>query len=252
MYVTQSTGDRNVLVFSTEGAKLGTLTAPGGKAGNHLPVYVAVNPKTSEVYVSDRATGAIYVYDVSGKYLREFKPKGLRSWAPLALAFDKDGNLFVTDVSGPAQKVLEVAADGTIVKTMGLKDGLSFPNGVAVLDDGKVAVSDSNNSRVLVYAPDGKTLGGLARGTSDSSLGLPRGLAVDDRGRLYVVDTVNHDVQAFVAADTPGGVPTYGFTFGEEGSIEGTFSYPNGVAVDTHGRIFVTDRANDRVQVWSY
>ena len=37
-----------------------------------------------------------------------------------------------------------------------------------------------------------------------------------------------------------------------EGVSNGTFQYPNGIAVDGRGRVYVTDGGNDRVQVWSY
>jgi sugar lactone lactonase YvrE len=33
---------------------------------------------------------------------------------------------------------------------------------------------------------------------------------------------------------------------------DGQFEFPNGVAVDTRGRVYVADTVNDRVQVWSY
>ena len=45
---------------------------------------------------------------------------------------------------------------------------------------------------------------------------------------------------------------TYLGFFGGQGVTNGTFQYPNGVALDARGRIYVTDAGNDRVQVWSY
>ena len=33
---------------------------------------------------------------------------------------------------------------------------------------------------------------------------------------------------------------------------DGQFQYPNGIAVDGRGRVYVADSFNDRVQVWSY
>ncbi len=30
------------------------------------------------------------------------------------------------------------------------------------------------------------------------------------------------------------------------------FQYPNSVAVDARGRVYVADTFNDRVQIWSY
>jgi sugar lactone lactonase YvrE len=41
-------------------------------------------------------------------------------------------------------------------------------------------------------------------------------------------------------------------SFGTPGVANGTFAYPNGIAVDARGRLYVADSANDRVQLWSY
>jgi DNA-binding beta-propeller fold protein YncE len=253
VYVTQSGGSTKVVVFDTEGAKVGELTPPGPAGADHVPVYAAVDPSNSDVYVSDRAAGTVYVYDSSGKFLHTLAPEGAKQWAPLGLAFDSTGNLYVTDVSAPTHKILVMKTSGEIVRTMGENDKLSFPNGIAVDPQGRVVVSDSNNGRVLVYGTDGKLIGAFARGDSDAALGLPRGISIDDTGRTYVVDTANHSVQVFAPKDEASpGVPDYSFTFGEEGSTDGTFEYPNGIATDKHGRIYVTDRENNRVQVWSY
>jgi DNA-binding beta-propeller fold protein YncE len=253
IYVTQGGGDRTVVVFDMDGNKIGSLPQAKGIKGIQIPVYVAVDPTTSEVYVSDRFTGSIHVYDVQGNYVREFKPQGITSWAPLALAFDPDGNLYATDVTDGKQRVLEIAKDGKVLRTLGEKDGLAFPNGVAVLPDSSIAVADSNNGRVLVYSTKDSLSGALARGEADSSLGLPRGMSVDDRGRLYVVDTSGQNVRVYTPGDDKSaGLPAFSFTFGDEGQGNGMFEYPNGIALDNEGRIYVTDRENGRVQVWSY
>jgi hypothetical protein len=46
--------------------------------------------------------------------------------------------------------------------------------------------------------------------------------------------------------------PPFVGRFGTQGTGDGQFEVPNGIAVDTRGHVFVTDLANDRTQVWSY
>ena len=41
-------------------------------------------------------------------------------------------------------------------------------------------------------------------------------------------------------------------SFGSQGVANGQFSYPNGIAVDGRGRLYIADSTNDRVQLWSY
>ena len=122
----------------------------------------------------------------------------------------------------------------------------------AVDASGNIYVADSSNGRLRVFAPDGRELGGVARGARAGDLGLPRGLAIDDQGRVYVVDVTAHQVQIYKVLGAGDRQPAYVARFGVQGSGDGAFQYPNGVAVDTHGHVFVTDMANNRVQVWSY
>ncbi len=80
-------------------------------------------------------------------------------------------------------------------------------------------------------------------------MSLPRGLTIDERQRLYVVDAVGQDVKVY---DLTGERPDFMFTFGEFGVEDGQFNYPNAIAVDGTGRLYIADRENNRIQVWTY
>jgi DNA-binding beta-propeller fold protein YncE len=257
IYVTESDGTRLVHVYDSKGKPAGTLQPPASTGNRHLPIYVAIDPTTQNVWVSDRFTASIYVYSTSGEYLRTFAPKGnlgVPKWSPLGLAFGSDGSLYVTDVRGSTNKthrVLEFGPDGTLVHSMGTPGQLNFPNGIVVDSHGNIEVSDSNNGRLLVFNVAGKVLATIGQGVGEGDLGLPRGSAVDDSGRLMVADTTDHMVRIYTIGD--GTVtPTYVGSFGGEGQLDGKFEYPNGVATDKRAHIYVTDRENNRVQVWGY
>jgi sugar lactone lactonase YvrE len=66
------------------------------------------------------------------------------------------------------------------------------------------------------------------------------------------VDTANQDIKVFTPGDTPTALPTFAFSVGQEGTDEGNFEYPNGIAVDSRERLYITDRENNRLQVWSF
>ena len=256
VYVTESDGARLVRVYDRAGKPVGTLKPPSSTGVSHLPMYVAINPITQDVYVSDRLAASIYVYDANGTFVRTFAPKGDLGgkWAPLALAFGPDGSLYVTDIKGPTtqtHRVLVFGPDGTLAHSMGTP-GLSFPNGIVVDSHGNIEVSDSNNSRLVVFNIAGKMVAMIASGVGEGDLGMPRGAAVDDSGRLYVVDTSDHNVKVYNIGSSNPETPTYVGLFGTEGQLDGTFEFPNGVATDTRAHIYVTDRENNRVQVWGY
>ncbi len=259
VYVSDGTVSGKVTIFDGAGKQVGTIVAPKAEAAKpHQPMYVAVDPVNQDVYVSDRMSRAIYVYDARGTYLRTFAPKGdlgTPEWAPLALGFAADGSLYVTDVRGKEatqHRVLVFDKDGTLVRSMGKPGELNYPNGVMVDAKGDAYVSDSNNGRLVAFDPSGTIVAQVSSGLGEGDLGMPRGVGLDDSGRLFVVDTTAHMVRVFTVGATAAATPTYVGSFGGEGRLDGTFEYPNGLAVDTRAHIYVTDRLNNRVQVWGF
>jgi DNA-binding beta-propeller fold protein YncE len=252
IYVAETEGERVVRMFDAGGTELGVLQPPITMGSEHVPVYVAVDPTTQEVYVSDRPAGSVYVYDRDGVYQREYRPaEAMDGWQPIGLAFDADGNLYVTDLNG-AQQVLKFDPTGALLLTLGADQGLQFPNGVAVDGDGRIYVTDSNNGRLLVFGADGSLIAKIGRGAGAGNLGLPRGIAVDDSGRVLIVDTSSQGVAVYRSLADGELQPEHLGFFGGHGLADGQFAFPMGIAVDAHGRVYVADTSNDRVQIWSY
>ncbi len=257
IYVTQSGAKRTTLMFDHDGNLLKTLAVPADPKGvvatGHLPAYVAVDPTNGDVVVTDELAKAVYVYDGEGNYLRTVKPAGLTgTWVPLGVAFTPQGDLLVTEVGGKVHRVLVLDQFDKVTRTI-VPTGtqLSFPNGVAVDNAGHVFVSDGNNGRLLAFNADGTVVGAAERGIGAGDLGLPRGVAADSGDRVYVVDTVNHTIKAYTLSNDGANKVSYVGAFGDEGIADGQFEYPNGIAIDSRSTIYVTDRENGRVQVWS-
>jgi len=253
IYVADTEGDRVVRVFDLGGNLITTLQPPAETGTEHVPVWVAVDPATFEVFVTDRPTGEVYVYDRDGAYERTFAPTiAIPGWQPVGIAFDAAGDVLVTDLGGPAAQIEMFDPSGVLLRTYAQAEKLSFPNGVAVDANGNVYVADSNNGRLLVYAPDGTLVSQVGRGVGTGKLGLPRGVSIDDQGRVQVCDPTAQGVHVYrVLGTEPGDLEYIGF-FGSQGIGEGELSFPNGVASDARGRVFVTDTGNNRIQVWSY
>lgn len=253
IYVTDTTGDLLVHIYDGSGTQIGVARPPSAAPGNHVPVYAAIDPATGELYVSDRPAGALYIYSADGSYRRTFDPgPALKGWQPLGLGFDRAGDLFVTDVSGPYNRVHEFDAHGTLVRSIGKQGQFNFPNGVAVDGAGYIYVTDSNNGRLVVFDSAGNQVSETPRGSTEGDLGLPRGISIDGDGHVFVVDTTAQGVQVYRTYEAGDQSPQFIGRFGVEGTEDGAFSFPNGVAVDGRARVYVTDAANNRVQVWSY
>ena len=242
-------GHRRVTVYTNAGAYLFSFdTTPDGKFVN--AVHLAV--KGNEVWVSDRYRHAIYIFDLQGKYLRTFTPKNeTLSWTPLAFSFDTSGALRATDVgNSKMHRLVYFSQDGSRTYTIGSTAQVNaphehpgtflFPNGVAVAPNGDVFVSDGDNRRVQVFNAQGQ----FTRFVDTS--GVPRGIALDSQQRLYVADALAHTIAVY---DPKGKLLTQ---FGERGFGPGQFNYPNDIVIDKNGRIYITDRENNQVQVWGW
>ena len=134
-----------------------------------------------------------------------------------------------------------------------------FPTGVATDSSGNVYVADANNHTIRKVTPAGvvTTLAGLA-GNSGSADGTgsaarfhsPNGVATDSSGNVYVADTGNHTIRQITPA---GVVTTLAGLAGSSGSTDGPgsaarFYYPEGVATDSSGNVYVADTVNDTIR----
>lgn len=188
---------------------------------------------------------------------------------PTGIGADASGNLYVADLLNNIIRKVSPAGSVTTFAGMALHPGSSdgvgenarfnLPYGVAVDQGGNVYVSDSGNHiiRKLTSAGMVTTLAGMAgvMGSADgvgaaARFSYPAGLAVDGSGNVYVADSYNFSVRKI----TPGGVvTTLAGTAISAGSTDGTasnarFSFPDAVAVDNAGNVFVADSGNNTIR----
>ncbi len=248
-------GARVVRAYESDGDYLFTFNAIVSDKGAQLalPQRVTIGPD-GNVWVTDRRLPGIFVFSAEdGSFIREFVPKSdiTETWGPCALAFDAEGNLYVADI-GQSQLHRIVAFDsegneiarwGQTVQTATMTEspgGFFYPNGIAFSEEGDVFISDMSNHRVQVFTPEGEFKSFIY------TSGSPLGLVVDREQRLCVVDPFAHGVDVYDLA----GERLTGF--GGPGVALGRFRYPSDIALDETGRMFVSDRENNQVQVWGW
>ncbi len=79
---------------------------------------------------------------------------------------------------------------------------------------------------------------------------MPRGIAIDEgRKQLLVVDTTDQAVNVY---DVASSTPKFLYALGGDGTVSSAFRFPNGIALDGKGHIYVADRENHRVATWRY
>jgi DNA-binding beta-propeller fold protein YncE len=106
-----------------------------------------------------------------------------------------------------------------------------------------------DRGRLVIFTPTGTLVATISPGIGEGDPGMPRGLAVNDSGKLLVADTADHMVLIY-GADKSKPTPTYIGSFRTAGQLDGTLEYPKGVATDKRAHVYITDRENNRLQVW--
>ena len=228
------------------------------------PQGVAVDPGTSDVFVADDRNHRVVRYRPDGSYVSQVGSFG-RGPGQFRFPYDVgvDGReprqLYVADNNNHRVQTFDAASLAFVGGWGGFgpePGNLEFPRALgAVADDpaGGVAVADTANNRVQVFAPDGRLVShwGIA-GRGPGYVTRPGGVAVDGQGQVHVADTLASRVQRLNADGTYAGQTGYisarsGFAAPAAGDSQ--FDEPEGIAVDAAGgRVWVADTDNGRVQ----
>jgi len=192
--------------------------------------------------------------------------------APLGVAVDTAGNLFIADYGD--NRVRKVTSSGVISTVAGNEirgfsgDGgpatsarLSYPYGVAVDTAGNLFIADTYNHCVRKVTPGGVISTVAGNGTQGYSgdggpakaaqLRIPQGVAVDTADILFIADTGNNRVRKVTpdgVISTVAGNGTHGFSGNGGPATSAQLNYPNGIAVDSAHNLFIADRNNNRIR----
>jgi sugar lactone lactonase YvrE len=154
---------------------------------------------------------------------------------PMGMTFDNRGNLYIADTQH--NRIRKVSING-IVTTVAGTDSPLIGNGLFIGG----------------FSGDG----GLA---TNALLDLPMDVAVDRKENLYIADTNNHRIRkvdkygviSTIAGGDPVGYSPSGQSLGGYNgdnilATEAKLYFPNSVAVDPEGNLYIADKANCRIR----
>lgn len=192
-------------------------------------------------------------------------PEGRKMGSTSAVAVDSKGHIWVADRCGAnscagsnVNPIIEFDANGNFVKDFG--GGLTlWPHGFFIDHEDNVWLTDArvangSGGQVFKFAPDGRlllTLGtkGVA-GTSPTTFTEPNAVLVSKEGTIFVADGhTPYKGIARIVKFAPDG--TYLGEFGKAGKARGELEVPHALAMDSRGRLFVADRWNNRISIFT-
>ena len=166
------------------------------------------------------------------------------------VAADGKGRVIVINRAAPHFR--EFTSDGKFVKAWGEQGTFGMAHSVHFDREGNIWASDPIWHVVNKYSPDGKlvmTLGkkqGAGNNESKDTFNQPNFVAFGPNGDVFVSDGyINSRIVQFTKDGTF--VRIIG---GVKGTAPGQLQLPHGVAVDSKGRVLVSDSDNKRVSVF--
>lgn len=286
VYVTDSGNDR-VQRFTSAGLFVAVYGSSGAGPGQfEAPRGIVYDPVSFEFLVMDTGNDRLQRFELNGGFLEETGITGIGDGQfedPEDVGIDVRGNVFVADTANHRVQRFGVAgAAPPFVRAWGTSG--SDPGEFDLLGqlgtdaEGNVYTADSGNDRIEKFAADGGLLLTIP-GVTDV-----RGVAVGDDGTIYAItptgvsrygptgtslgswaaaNPVGIDLSpvtgdVVLASDTTDTVEVYSPTgtfvrrFGDTGpACGGNVASIGGVAVGEDGRVYVSDRADDCISVFT-
>ncbi len=273
LYIADAGRSNRIRKVSTQGAV--TTLAGGGEGDADGAGATAAFDTPSGLAIDD--AGNLYVADTGNNRIRKVTPEGAVTTlagdgtsgyrdgaaqvaqfnAPIGVAVDRDGNIFVADTYN--DRIRLISKDGQVktvagAGTPGLLDGeasaalFDTPCAVAANGAGELFIADTGNNRLRKLTKDGQVITlplNTPGGVSPEEISRPTGLALTHDGFIYVTELDRGRVRQIAPDGTVRHVAGLGSGFADGVGLEAArFNQPAGVAVARDGSLLVADSAN--------
>ncbi|KPA14471.1 cell surface protein, partial [Candidatus Magnetomorum sp. HK-1] len=206
----------------------------------------------------DVSNGKIYVADTSNSRIQVFNSSSGAYDYSISCGSSVNG-IKVDDNSGKIyasltnSDVIQVySSSGVFDYTIGSGNSDDAPgsiDGPKSLDidaDGNIYVAEANNDRVSVFSS-----AGVFQYSITNNLVYPSDVVIDNDKNIYVLDRYAGTFHVF-SSDR-----IFQYTHCSLGEVDGSIagndllSYPSDMAVDSNGKVYVADKSNNRLQIFS-
>jgi sugar lactone lactonase YvrE len=208
------------------------------------PIRVQMNSK-DDVFALDGKQRRMARFDSRGEFKGYVEPEGVpepTSVVPRSFKIDRSDNIYVLDVF--SARVLVLAASGKYQRHVPFPADYGFFSDLTVDGKGTIYLVDSVRPGVYAAQKDAKQFSPLGKGLQ-AHASFPTSIVVDARGVLYIADQNGAGV-VMLGQD--------GAVLGRQlamGWTEGLLYYPSQMCLNDKGQLFIADRGNSRVQLFS-
>jgi uncharacterized protein (TIGR03437 family) len=179
--------------------------------------------------------------------------------APIGVTVDLAGNLYIADYgqAQPSTDRIRKVSNGVITTVAGGGSTLSVSgpatNVQLSIISGGIAVDSAGS---LYFTEDGSGLGAVCKVSNGlitalaQGLNYPAGVAIDAGGNLYVADSRNSAVKTISSGviTTVAGNGSSAFTGDNGPATKAELNYPEGVALDPSGSLYISDVGSGRIR----
>jgi DNA-binding beta-propeller fold protein YncE len=260
VYVTDR--DRNdIQMFTQNGTFITKWGSEGEKPGQFKIPYSIEIDSSDNIFVVDRGNDRIQKFNENGTFVQQWdRPEKVNGSdqefaSPEDMVIDREtGAIYITDTGN--ERVVKVDGNfsyllewGSVGEASNERGKFNHPHGIDVDSKGYVYVNELENPRIQKFFENGtfvKQWGSEGKGPGQFTPLLEH-LEVDNKqDMIYMVDgALNPRVQMF---STDGNFMT---SIGTKGNGDGELSKPEHVNIDSSGNVYVVDRGNQRMQVFS-
>jgi RHS repeat-associated protein len=245
------TGNDRMQRFTSEGAYLAQFGTAGPNNGQFSEPQALTVDAGGNLWIADTGNNRVQESSAS-EFIRQFGgessgPGNLAS--PGGLATDSEGDVWVADTSH--NRIQEFNGKGEFLRAFGAtgtgNGALSEPHAIAVSAAGNVYVADTGNKRVQEFNGKGEFIRKWgSQGEGNGQFYALQGIAIDSEGHVWTIDSGLAGSGVRVQKFSSEGA--YLAQFGKQGTENGQFKAPQGIAADAEGHIWVADSGNNRVQ----
>jgi uncharacterized protein (TIGR03437 family) len=234
-------------------------------------LYIA---DTSNNRVREVSSGIITTVAGGGSILGDNGPATSAEVDALSIAVDSAGNLYIAGNTYIYGNRIRKVSSGVITTVAGngifccfsgdngpaTSSQLGSPYSVAVDSVGNLYMSDTLNNLVrkvsngvITTVAGSGPAGGFSGDNgpaASAKLTAPSGVAVDSAGTLYIADSGNNRIRKISngVITTVAGNGSFGFSGDNGPATNAQLNFPEGVAVDSAGNLYIADSGNDRVR----